>query len=192
MYSLNVPNTFISSQIGNWYRIFYQECPVWHVIHGLPLFFFACLHALFTCYLVVVVQHETARALDNKWSCRSISDRDRFSTWQHISDDVASSFYCVCWALPCCYWLPCWWLLYSDNCQKKLKKATCSSANLLLKMAILLLLFLIIYLNLAKLLTHTGHLVPCRVHFFRVLQSRVSGFLGFLPDRVFSILSGFG
>ena len=36
-------------------------------------------------------QHETARALDNKWSRRSISDRDRFSTWQHISDDVASS-----------------------------------------------------------------------------------------------------
>ena len=28
-------------------------------------------------------------ALDNKWSSLGISDRDRFSTWQHISDDVA-------------------------------------------------------------------------------------------------------
>ena len=36
-----------------------------------------------------MLQHETARALDNKWFRRSISDRDRFSTWQHISDDVA-------------------------------------------------------------------------------------------------------
>ena len=36
-------------------------------------------------------RRETARALDNKWSRRGISDRDRFSTWQHISDDVAST-----------------------------------------------------------------------------------------------------
>ena len=38
-------------------------------------------------HICILLQHETARALDNKWFRRSISDRDRFSTWQHISDD---------------------------------------------------------------------------------------------------------
>ena len=47
-------------------------------------------------YVVAVymafVHHGSSRgklALDNKWSSLGISDRDRFSTWQHISDDVA-------------------------------------------------------------------------------------------------------
>ena len=47
------------------------------------------LNGIYCTY--ILLQHETARALDNKWFRRSISDRDRFSTWQHISDDVAST-----------------------------------------------------------------------------------------------------
>ena len=55
---------------------------------------FCCLHSFHLqrscvgcCCTYILLQHETARALDNKWFRRSISDRDRFSTWQHISDD---------------------------------------------------------------------------------------------------------
>ena len=55
-------------------------------------YFFACLHARWM-YAVAVymafVHHGGKLALDNKWSSLGISDRDRFSTWQHISDDVA-------------------------------------------------------------------------------------------------------
>ena len=59
--------------------------------------------ALGCCCTYILLQHETARALDNKWFRRSISDRDRFSTWQHISDDVASTSllriaWCPAWA----------------------------------------------------------------------------------------------
>ena len=60
---------------------------------GSPLFLFfshaftRCLHGFCSRRR----RRETARALDNKWSRRGISDRDRFSTWQHISDDVAST-----------------------------------------------------------------------------------------------------
>lgn len=71
---------------------------------------FCCLHSFHSqrscvgcCCTYILLQHETARALDNKWFRRSISDRDRFSTWQHISDDVASTSllriaWCPAWA----------------------------------------------------------------------------------------------
>lgn len=69
---------------------------------------FCCLHSFHSQRSCVgccctLLQHETARALDNKWFRRSISDRDRFSTWQHISDDVASTSllriaWCPAWA----------------------------------------------------------------------------------------------
>ena len=47
--------------------------------------------AVYMVRVVVCYNMKTARALDNKWFRRSISDRDRFSTWQNISDDVASA-----------------------------------------------------------------------------------------------------
>ena len=68
------------------------------VIAAFKQYFFACLHARaldvrgVVAVYMAFVHHGSSRgklALDNKWSSLGISDRDRFSTWQHISDDVA-------------------------------------------------------------------------------------------------------
>ena len=71
-----------------------ENCPPfvswWHTCS--KQYFFACLHARWMCVVAVYmafVHHGGKLALDNKWSSLGISDRDRFSTWQHISDDVA-------------------------------------------------------------------------------------------------------
>ena len=60
------------------------------------IFLHAFTRALDVClvavYMAFVHHGSSSRgklALDNKWSSLGISDRDRFSTWQHISDDVA-------------------------------------------------------------------------------------------------------
>ena len=85
---------FISIRIFEWCHetilMIFQHCGSSHALSFSLFFshaFTRCLHGFCSRRR----RRETARALDNKWSRRGISDRDRFSTWQHISDDVAST-----------------------------------------------------------------------------------------------------